>query len=204
MAPTAQAAPAAQTKFTLEDFAAVAETLPDHWLELIDGRIEIVPPPDKSHQKLINKFLRLLRRHNDQIEALGCDPNGSFCYFELPEGFNPQASLKGPNNVCPDASIPFADYWDSGRRPPALLVVEVLSFSNRENADRDLVTKTEIYAALEIPAYWILDRRDQSVWVHTQPCNGQYAKREQCLGETILAAPGLEFLQITPAQIFAE
>ena len=203
MSPTPQTV---QTSFTLENFIAVADALPDLWLELIDGRIEIVPPPDKLHQKLTRKLLRLFRRHNDQIEALGCDPNASFCYFEVPEELSrnsAEAGRKGSSNVCPDASIAFADYWDSGRRPPALLVVEVLSISNREHIDRDLVTKLAIYATLEIPNYWVIDRRDQSVRVYTQPQNGVYQTSQVYQGDEVLPALGLEFLQITPAQIFA-
>jgi Uma2 family endonuclease len=79
----------------------------------------------------------------------------------------------------------------------------VLSFSNREVADNDLVTKLAIYAALEIPAYWIIDRRDQSVWVYTQPRGGQYTLQQQLKDNEPLPAPGLEFLRLTPAQIVA-
>ena len=39
MAPTAQAAPAVQTKFTLDNFVAVADSLPDLWLVLNRNRI---------------------------------------------------------------------------------------------------------------------------------------------------------------------
>jgi Uma2 family endonuclease len=65
-----------------------------------------------------------------------------------------------------------------------------------------LIRKPDIYATLEIPTYWVVDRRDKSVWVHTQPRDGQYAKREHCKGRRKLPAPGLEFLHLTPARIF--
>jgi Uma2 family endonuclease len=110
----------------------------------------------------------------------------------------------GPSDVIPAATIFYRDYLTTRHQPPALLAVEVLSFSNEVNKERDLVTKVEIYAALEIPAYWVIDRRDQSVWVYTQPHNGQYAKFEHCCGETVLEAPGLEIMQLTPVLIFAE
>jgi Uma2 family endonuclease len=109
---------------------------------------------------------------------------------------------KGSDNVCPEVSIRLRAAA-SGARPPALLVVEVLSISKREHIERDLLVKPEIYAALEIPAYWVIDRRDQSVVVHQQPQAGKYLLCEHYTGESILPAPGLEFLQITPAQIFA-
>ncbi|MBI1763607.1 MAG: Uma2 family endonuclease [Acidobacteria bacterium] len=200
MSSAPQATQLKQTQFTLDNFVAVADALPDLWLELIDGRIEIVPPPDKLPQKLTLRLMRLLYRYHDQMAALGCEANGSFCYFEVPEELRrPQ----GSSNVCPDASIAFTDFLDSGRRPPALLVIEVLSTSNSDHIKRDLVTKLSIYAALKIPNYWVIDRRDQSVCVFRQPQNGEYQASTVFHGEEILPADVLEFLQITPAQIFA-
>jgi Uma2 family endonuclease len=82
-------------------------------------------------------------------------------------------------------------------------VVEVISVSRRSEIDRDLISKPDIYASLEIPTYWVVDRRDQSVWVHTAPEDGQYTRRAQYKGRKKLPAHGLDFLTITPAQIFA-
>jgi len=45
---------------------------------------------------------------------------------------------------------------------------------------------------------------DKSVLAHTKPRDGGYGVCEQFKGDQVLPAPGLEFLQITPAQIFAE
>ncbi|MEK7830803.1 MAG: Uma2 family endonuclease, partial [Acidobacteriota bacterium] len=95
------------------------------------------------------------------------------------------------------------DYLSANRRPPALLVVEVISVSAKSEIDRDLVRKPDIYASLEIPTYWVIDRRDQSVWVHTEPEDGKYTRRVQIKGDNPLPATGMEFLQITPRQIFS-
>jgi Uma2 family endonuclease len=83
------------------------------------------------------------------------------------------------------------------------LVVEVISVSSRSEIDCDLISKPDIYAALEIPTYWVIDRRDQIVWVHTAPEDGQYTRRAQYKGRKKLPAPGLDFLAITPAQVFS-
>jgi len=198
---------APQDHFSIEDFKAVAEALPEHRLELINGEIKMSPPPDKRHQKHSLVLTRLFRRYGDQIEAMGCEIAVANCFFEVPDALVGQFSLEQktiPSDVCPDAAIVYFDYLDTDRRPPALLVVEVLSVSNRENIERDTVTKPEIYAALEIPVYWIVDRRNQSVWAHTKPVDGQYTLREQIRGDQVLPAPGLDFLRITPAQIFAD
>ncbi len=195
-----------QTKrYTIAEFIEIAEANPDQWLELIRGEIVVVSQPDKKHQKHATRINGLFARHYQQISTLGCQIGGTSCYFEVTEELREQARAAGEemqSDVCPDASISFQDYWDTDRIPPALLVVEVLSFSNRENLERDTLTKPEIYAALQIPAYWIADRRDESVTVYTKPSGGKYTACERFTGDQVLPAPGLEFLQITPAQIF--
>jgi len=192
---------------SIEDFKKVAEEFPDHRIELINGEIKMSPPPDKRHQKHSLILTRLLRRYGDQIEAMGCEIAVANCFFEVPDELVSQFRLEQktiPSDVCPDAAVVYFDYLDTNRRPPALLVIEILSISNRENIERDTVTKPEVYAALEISAYWIVDRRNQSVWVHTKPIDGLYTLRMQVKGDQVLTAPGLDFLRITPAQIFAE
>jgi len=193
--------------FTIEDFIVVADALPEYRLELVNGEIVMSPKPSNRHQKQVGRLTTLFAFHAPQIVALGCHIAGSSYFYEIPEElgqkFAPPAGGR-PSDVCPDASICYQDYLDTGRRPPALLVVEVLSDSGPRHIDRDMTTKPEIYAALEIPAYWVGDYRDLSVWVHTQPRQGEYTSRQQLKGDSILPAPGLEFLQITPAQIFKE
>jgi Uma2 family endonuclease len=194
-------------RYTIAEFVEIAEDHPDQWLELIRGEIVVVPPPSKKHQKHATRVVNLFGHFIEQIESLGCQLAGTTCYFEVTEELREQAWAKGEkiqSDVCPDASISYKDYWDTGRIPPALLVVEVLSISNRENLERDTITKPEIYAALEIPAYWIVNRRDQSIWAHTEPIGGRYTVCERFKGDQVLPAPGLEFLQITPTQIFEE
>ena len=189
--------------FTIAEFERVVAALPERRLELIKGEIKVFPPPEREHQDLIARFIELCAPHVNEIKALNCTLGGSNYFFEVPANFRDEEGA-GPSDVVPDATICFKRFWSSCQLPPALLMVEVLSFSNQENIKRDLVTKASIYAALQVPAYWVIDQRDQSVWVHTQPRNQRYDKCEQCLGDTLLAAPGLEFLQLTPAEIFAE
>jgi Uma2 family endonuclease len=192
--------------FSIEDFKIIAETLPDHRLELINGELVMSPKPDKRHQKHARRINTLLGLHAAEIVAIGCEIDGGNAFFEIPEELSKQLANEsggGPSDVCPDASVCYRDYLETDRRPPALLVVEVLSDSNRQNLERDLKTKALVYAALEIPAYWVIDRRDQSVWAHTEPRDGEYTVCKQIEGDQVLPAPGLEFLRITPEQIFA-
>lgn len=193
--------------FTIKEFETIAELLPDRRLELINGELVMSPQPDKRHQKNTARSINLFARHIEQIEALGCEIGGSSYFFRVPDEVIERLAaigLESPSDVCPDSSICYQNYLDTARIPPALLVVEVLSDSKFLYVQRDLATKPEIYAALEIPTYWVVDRRDNSVWVHTQPQDGRYILRQQFKGNSILPAPGLEFLRITPAQIFQQ
>ena len=193
-------------RLTLEEFQKVAESLPDDRMELINGEIFMSPPPNFSHIEESMSIEYLLQLHIAEIYKLGCRVLGTSAWYavptELKEGWV-EKEIKGPDHVCPDASVCFADSLRSDRRPPALLMVEIISTSSKREIDRDLISKPDIYASLEVPTYWVIDRRDKSVWVHTAPKDGKYTKRIQYQGRKKLPAPGLDFLTITPAQIFA-
>lgn len=193
-------------RLTLEEFQKVAESLPEDRMELINGEIAMTPPPDNFHIERTLRVENLLVPFYREIMALGCQISGSSCWYVVPTELKEtwvQKEIKGPDHVCPDASVCFADYLRSERRPPALLIIEVISTSSKREIDRDLISKPDIYASLEIPTYWVVDRRDESVWVHTAPKDGKYTKRVQYKGRKKLPAPGLDFLTITAAQIFS-
>lgn len=189
---------------SLEEFADIAAALPNEKLELINGEVEMTPPPDNFHIEKSDLLLELFAAHLSEISALNCQISQS-CWFAVPMEMHEmwvREGVRGPSNVGPDVAIRFRDYLQTNRRPPALLVVEVISVSSQREINRDLISKPDIYATMEIPTYWVVDRRDKSVWVHTQPHNGQYTKREQFRGRRKLPAPGLEFLHVTAAKIF--
>lgn len=193
-------------RFTLEEFEEMVHLFPDDRLELINGEIVMAPPPDNFHIEHTLRIENLLIPYFQEIMAIGGQISGSSAWYAVPIELKEtwvRAGIKGPDNVCPDASICYENYRTTNCRPPALLVIEVISVSSRREIDRDLISKPDIYASLEIPTYWVIDRRDQSVWVHTAPEDGKYTKRVQYKGRKKLPAPGLEFLTIIPAQIFA-
>lgn len=192
-------------RFTLKEFEEMVHLFPDDRLELINGEIVMAPPPSFEHMEESMSIEMLLQLHLSDILKLDCRVIGTSAWYAVPVELKEswvQENIKGPDHVCPDASVCYADYLRTERRPPALLIVEIISTSSRREIDRDLISKPDIYASLEIPTYWVIDRRDESVWVHTVPEDGKYTKRVQYKGRRKLPAPGLEFLTITPAQIF--
>lgn len=193
-------------RLTLEEFEQVVSLFPDDRLELINGEIVMAPPPNFEHIEESMSIEMLLNLHLSEILKLGCRVVGTSAWYAVPVELKEawvQEDIKGPDHVCPDASVCYADYLRMNRCPPALLIVEIISTSSKREIDRDLISKPDIYASLDIPTYWVIDRRDKSVWAHTAPREGQYTKRVQYKGRKKLPAPGLEFLTITPAQIFA-
>lgn len=194
-------------RFSLAEFNEVANSLPRDRLELINGEIVMTPPPDDPHINLTIRIEDLFDDHRQKIRELGCSAIGPSIWFAVPVPLREAwvvADVKGPHLVCPDVSVCFTDYLHQKRVPPALLVVEVLSVSQRSVIDRDLIDKPDVYAALAIPAYWVIDRRDGTVLVHTDPIDGQYTRRTKYRGDDLLPAPGLEFLAVTPARIFEQ
>lgn len=198
--------PALRRLFSLEEFAEIACSLPDDRLELLNGEIVMAPPPDYFHIEQTMGVEYFLNKYLSEIEKLDCRVMGSSAWYAVPVEIKTiwsEEAIKGPDHVCPDASVPYRDYLRTNRRPPALLVVEVISVSSKREIDRDLIRKPDIYASLEIPTYWVVDRRDKSVWVHTEPEDGKYTRRVQVKGDNSLPATGMEFLRITPSQIFS-
>jgi Uma2 family endonuclease len=179
---------------------------PDDRLELINGEIVMAPPPDNFHIEHTLRIENLLIPFFQEIRAIGGQISGSTAWYAVPAELKEvwvKSGIKGPDNVCPDTSVCYENYRTTECRPPALLVIEVIAISSQREIDRDLISKPDIYAALEIPTYWVIVCRDKSVWVHTAPEDGKYTKRVQYKGRKKLPAPGLDFLTITPAQIFA-
>ena len=192
-------------RLTLEEFQKIAESLPDDRMELINGEIEMSPPPNFDHIEESMSIEYLLQLHISEIYKLGCRVVGTSAWYAVPTELKESwvtKDVKGPDHVCPDASVCFSDYLRTDRRPPALLIVEIISTSSKREIDRDLIRKPDIYATLEVPTYWVIDRRDESVWVYLAPKDGKYTKQTQYKGRKKLPAPGLDFLTITPARIF--
>lgn len=95
-------------RFSLEEFASVAEALHDDRFELINGEIVMAPPPDRIHIEKTNRLIELFAHRVEQIASLGCQVSGSNAYYSVPMDLRQQwveAGVPGPHSVCPDASI---------------------------------------------------------------------------------------------------
>ena len=79
---------------------------------------------------------------------------------------------------------------DGFGRPPALLVVEVLSPSNRSH---DLETKSALYREANVAEIWFVDRRDQVLIAERREAEGYATNRFKTGPVVSRALPGFWF-----------
>lgn len=133
-------APGLKTRLDYDDYCAIP---PDgKRYELLDGEVHVTPAPSPLHQRVVLRLARALQEH-----------------FRPPaEVFvSPIDVILTPHDVVqPDLVVVTnpAQISDRGIEGPPLLVVEVLSPTTTVY---DRTTKSQRYAALGVPHYWIVD-----------------------------------------------
>ena len=121
-------------------------------VELTDGFVELLPMPSREHQNMLGWLFEAFRRH---IARDGGTVAFSPIRLRIRAG-----KFREPDLVFSrDADDPrLGSRYDEG----ADIVLEVVSPGG---ARRDLVEKRSDYAEANIPEYWIVDPRDESVTV---------------------------------------
>ncbi|MCC5035274.1 Uma2 family endonuclease [Streptomyces sp. WAC 00631] len=149
----------------LEAAEELSRKLPGYRVEIIGGEITVTPPADGPHGDSLTEVMAPLLsagvhgKETRVIQAFG---------VWMPDG---------PSDFAiPDLAVVDADYRDhlvkNNCYDPAVfrLVVEVTS----SNYGNDLKKKVSAYAAAGIPAYVIVDRRNNRLRVLTEPTAGEY------------------------------
>ncbi|MBK9054759.1 MAG: Uma2 family endonuclease [Chloroflexi bacterium] len=129
-----------------------------NWLmELCDGYLEILTPPTLTHQRVVGNLLVAMSDFVEKHQA------GKILPAPLPVKFGSK-HYREPDlmyfSSATQASIK-GDYPHT-----ADLVVEVVS-EGKEDRERDLVTKREVYAEASIAEYWIVDPKRKRITVLT-------------------------------------
>lgn len=116
-------------------------------VELVDGRVEVLEMPTKSHQKIVHHLLSLIlafltqRRLGDAI------------------GAPYRVRLRGETFREPDIAVYLTEHLDRfGERygEGADVIVEVVS-EDAASRTRDYEDKRRDYAEGQVPEYWIVD-----------------------------------------------
>jgi Uma2 family endonuclease len=174
-------------RMTVEQyFALVDQGLlePDDRVQLLDGVVVAMSPPNPPHAGNTDRVARALRR------AVG---ERAYVREEKP-------LIVGRHSVPePDAAVVPADPYDYTRAHPrtAFLVVEVSDAS----LPQDRLSKSCIYAGDGIPEYWIVNLRDERIEVLRDP-----DRRRRRYRETMTVGRGvrLELVAVPGAGVLSD
>ncbi|MEP7198746.1 MAG: Uma2 family endonuclease [Chloroflexota bacterium] len=135
------------------DYLALTEHT-NRLIELVNGRLEVLPMPTRAHQR-ITKYLLLI------LEAIARRIGGEVHFAPLRVRIGPRHYREPDLLLVCAAEDPRNqnDYWFG-----ADLVVEIISEGGYE---RDLVEKRREYAQVGIREYWIVDPLDETISVLT-------------------------------------
>jgi Uma2 family endonuclease len=142
----------AQGDWTEHDYLSFIDSLDTHRLiELVDGRIEVVPVPTEEHQSIVLFLLEALRAFVKPRTL------GKVLFSGL------RVRTRARNMREPD--VVFLSRKNESKRGSrfwkgADLVMEVVS---EDDPDRDYVAKRREYARAGIAEYWIVDPRSRTI-----------------------------------------
>lgn len=141
-------------RWTREEYFRLAEQgwFQNQRVELIDGEIVQLSPPSPPHSFSSDEI-------RDIFQSLFGD--GYWVRMQLPLSHGEYSQPE------PDVSVVRGSRKDFQKAHPksAVLVVEV----SRTSLDYDTQTKPQLYAAMGVPEYWVLDLVHRQLIVHRQP-----------------------------------
>jgi Uma2 family endonuclease len=133
------------------DYLALNQ-LTNRFVELTDGRVEVLEMPSRSHQFIAQYLLEKLNE-NTRVSGAGKTVLAPYPVRVRSGKFRQPDVVFMLTEHLDRLGEDFADGSD--------LVMEVVS----RDRDRDFVEKRGDYAEAEIPEYWIVDPRDRRVIV---------------------------------------
>ena len=157
--------------------------------ELVDGCLELLPMPTRTHQRLLRYLIGLLQ------SAVTPSSLGEVLFASCPIRLAP-GHLREPDL--------FVAKLSESDEPPAaadvLWVLEIVS-PGQLNRDRDLIEKRRDYAQARIPEYWIVDPVEETVTVLS--LDGQsYRTHGEFKPGTVATSPLLPKFQINVTELF--
>ncbi len=185
--------------FSYADYLKLPET--NRIMELIDGVMSLFSAPTSLHAKittdLVTEFNWFIKQQKDKCRV-----------FHNP--FDVRLPLDGATEddkiftvVQPDICIicNASKIDKKGCLGAPDLIVEVLSLSNRK---RDLVTKFNLYEAVSVKEYWIIDPKKESAVVFLLQKNGKYNKGNHYKCDEKIPVHILQGLEIDLRELFEE
>jgi Uma2 family endonuclease len=155
----------------------------DEHVELLHGILVARSPQGPAHNEVIDRLNEIL------VPALlGCARVRIQGSFAASEDSQPQ----------PDVAVFPRENYGKAHPTHALLVVEV----SESSLGKDRGIKKELYAAIGVPEYWIVNLEDRVVEVYAQPQNGLYADAETTGVEDTLSPLAFPDIRIRVGELF--
>ncbi|MDE0076776.1 MAG: Uma2 family endonuclease [Caldilineaceae bacterium] len=178
----------AQGHWSEEEYLALDT---NHLTEFSNGRLEVLPLPTYSHQRLVALLYRLLSGFVEE-RGLGVV---MFAPLRIQLG---QGKFREPDLVF--MAVEHADRLGEQFWRGADLVMEIVS---PDDPERDKVTKRREYAQAGIPEYWIVGPTEASITVLT--LRGQeYALHGKFAAGEVASSLLLEGFKVDVGDVFSE
>lgn len=181
-----------QRLFTVEEYHRMAEAgvfAEDDRVELVGGVVRKMSPKNRDHSIAVWKIKGVF---DDGLRGRAAT------FSEAPIALESLHSEPEPDIAV--MSTPDGELFGTAASEP-LLVIEVSDSSLRY----DLTDKAALYAAGQIPEYWVVDLVHRELIVFRDPRNGAYQRRET-LAQDARVAPwswpdlGLDVRALFPAE----
>ena len=158
-------------------------------VELVNGCLEFLPMPKRTHQRLLRYLLGLLQSSVKQSSL------GEVLFAPCPIRLAPD-HLREPDLFVVSPS-------DSDDPPDAADVAWVLEIVSpgQANRDRDLIDKRRDYAQARVPEYWIVDPAEETVTVLSLDAESYRVHGEFKPGSTA-TSPLLPEFQVNVTELF--
>ena len=160
--------------------------------ELIGGELFVSRAPGISHQRILHNLQLELGRYLED-HSIGIVVPGTGLI------------LSDYDAVIPDLAFVRNERWDevvTGEKFTRAvdLVIEIIS-SGKENRERDLKFKRQLYAKYGVEEYWIVDRENQCVLIYR--LQGKVLEETaKCSIEDEITTPLLPHFQLKVSSIF--
>ena len=182
---------ATRRRFTRKEYYRMAEAgiLGERErIELIRGEIVEMSPIGSRHSAFVDNLARLLIRRL---------PDNAIVRVQGPVALADDTEPQPDFTVLRRRTVPYKDReaWAED----ALLVIEVAETS----LAYDRSTKRRLYAAAQIPEYWVVDCAAETVEVHCGPGPEGYRDVRLVTGQATLSPQAFPDVALSIAEIFA-
>lgn len=173
---------------SLRELAERIDALPGYYVEVIEGALVVSPTPSKKHNGIVVAIQEQLLRqlHEDKRPH----PVSSI------EGGDDSDDYSSPDLIV----VPVEQDYEEGWLYPASVVELAVEVVSKGNPATDTRVKPGEYARWGIPVYLVIDPRDGTMVLQSDPVDGEYqAIHRMRFGDTVTLPEPLESLRIETA-----